>query len=271
MSISYNKSIPVVFLVQEGDELPRAATEEDFLRAGYVPAATRGKDDSAAAASENPAPCFFDGVEAKKDEDCPLTCEECLFLGENHVLVELTTIPELIGDVLKDTAKVLRLDDFKGHVDGLLDPFKFVIPEEKAQPENSAPKAKSSSIEDIAGDLFTGAFNVFNSVKDGLSGLLEPVEYIETEKPSTDEKATPAEPVTPEPVKEEVKAEEEFSAFEKTVIAQFEELGLGEDAKAALRKSKEFSDFLSSNKPTPEQAKAFADLLKNGKPPFFGG
>ena len=327
MSISYDKNVRVVFLVQEGLEKVREATEEDFLRAGYVPAGGRGnvnapvtgeyegtKDEDWAGTPESHKEREF------LDEECEASCEDCVFLGEDHILIDLTSLPHFEGildpfrDVmkLKDIMKTQGLDDLKGTVSGLFgprftetpvvkvpgsdekplaegfdfnalkdfkvfnltdllnpeslyDPLRFTETKEKAK---SAPEKKTSPVEEIAGDVFKGAFNVFNTVKDGLSGLLDPVEYPESPKPTTKESA----PVT-EPVKEEevpVEEKPEFNDFEQTIIGKFEEMGLGADAKSAMRKSKEFAEFLSSSKPTPEQAKAFAEMLKNGKPPFFG-
>lgn len=296
MSISYDKNVQVVFLVQEGSETPREATEEDFLRAGYVPAGGRGNVNAPKA----------DEQERTSKEDCESSCEDCVFLGEDHILFDLSSLPFVEGlldpfkyveglglNNLKDKASELfaplftetpvvkvpgsedkpfaegfdfsAFKNFKRYtLDDVLnlnvqyDPFRTAEPKAKAEP---VTEKKTSPVEEIAGDLFKGAFSVFNTVKDGLSELLEPVDYTVPPKASTDDTK-----VTPEPAKEKP----EFSAFEQTVIDQFEEMGLGADAKAAMRKSKEFSEFLSSNKPTPEQAKAFADMLKNGKPPFFG-
>lgn len=274
MSISYIKDIPVVFMVQEGTDAPREATEEDFLRAGFLPAAGRGFVSATEVAPEKEVP------EAKEDnsteEDPALTsCEDCVFLGEDHFLVDLVSLPGHISDALtdlyKDRVKIFRLEDLKdGLKKDVLDPLlSFAdskISESKAKVEAEKPVTKTP-VEDFAGDLFNGAFSVFNTVKDGLSGLLDPLldpDFPETAKPAAKE----SEPVAP--VVEEPAAEPEFNEFEQTVIDKFEEMGLGADAKSAMRKSREFSEFLVSQKPTPEQTKAFADMLKNGKPPFFG-
>lgn len=297
MSISYDKNVHVVFLVQEGSETPREATEEDFLRAGYVPASGRGNVNS-------PKATEFEGI---KDEDCEASCEDCVFLGEDHhILIDLSSLPFVEGlldpfkyveglglNNLKDKASELFaplfmqtpvvkvpgseekpvaegfdfnvFKDFKRYTledilnpNAQYDPFQTTEPKVKAEP---ATEKKTSPVEEIAGDLFKGAFSVFNTVKDGLAELLEPVDYTVPPKSSTEDTK-----VTPEPAEEKP----EFSEFEQTVIDKFDEMGLGADAKAAMRKSKEFTEFLSSNKPTPEQAKAFAEMLKNGKPPFFG-
>lgn len=273
MSISYIKDVPVVFMVQEGTEAPREATEEDFLRAGYLPAAGRGHVSAAAPAAEAVTPPEASKNENPEKEDFePASCEDCVFLGEDHFLVELVTLPELIGgaveDLFHDTVDALRLGDLKdGLKKEIFDPlFSFADPKKSEKP---APKEAASTVEDLAGDLFKGAFNVFNTVKDDFARLLDPLDYPEAQKPAAEKSA----PVTPEPVKEEeVPLEEkpEFNEFEQTIIGKFEELGLGADAKSAMRKSKEFGEFVSSNKPTAEQAKAFAEMLKNGKPPFFG-
>jgi hypothetical protein len=288
MSISYNKDVRVVFMVKEGTEPPREATEEDFLRAGYVPAAGRGHvnapaaDPAAAASPVADADASEDESDAGEEGTDPASCEDCLFLGEDHVLIELVTLPDFVEGILdpfkgiglevKDTiedafkgaTKVFGLNDLKSE---FLDPlFKF---DPLAEPQKPVAKEKAAPVTpDFAGDLFKGAFSVFNTVKDGLTGLLEPVDYTQPPKPAAEKTA----PVTPEPVKEETPAEEkpEFSEFEQSVIGKFAEMGFGADAESALRKSKEFSEFLVSNKPTPEQARAFTDMLKNGKPPFFG-
>lgn len=263
MSISYNKDVRVVFLVQEGLEKVREATEEDFLRAGYVPASGRGNVN---------AP---EGEESS-EEECGPSCEGCGFglgFGEDErILIDLTSLPHFEG--ILDPFKLYAEDrglNFKRFTSDLLNdatlfnPLRFMETKKKAEP---ASEEKASPVEEFAGDIFKGAFNVFNTVKSGLADLLEPVEYPESAKPDAKESA----PVTPEPVKEEAPAEEkpEFNEFEQTVIGKFEEMGLGADAKSAMRKSKEFAEFLSSKSPTPEQAKAFAEMLKNGKPPFFG-
>lgn len=367
MSVSYNKQ--VTFLVQEGEDAPRPATEEDFRRAGFVLV-----EEAATSETKESAPNVSDEHKLPENEDYDLNenvidfdelddivRELFLNIGSIANLSEIPTIaalfnplmewvdnshevmeligvayeaaPEnpvaeqsaepkpsffpdacgtkspcngefdfpsipplvsgLLGDLLEDTAKVIRFDELKGHVSGILDPFKFVDPNEQA-----AAREKSSPVEDIAGDLFNGAFKVFNSVKDGLSGLLDPIEYPETQKRSSEEKSTPSEPSKevfgdeylnllrdagaqntegtpekPETTDNQTSNVEkpEFTVFEQSIIDMFEEKGLGADAKAAMRKSKEFTDFLSSSKPTPEQVKMFSDLFKNGKPPFFGG
>lgn len=258
MSISYNKDVRVVFLVQEGLGKVREATEEDFLRAGYVPASGRGNVDAPEVAATT-------DKEAGEDYCDSASCEGCAF-GEEIYLIDF--VGGKLGDVFKDTIMASRLDKLKDTVGAALDPLLFFVEDVKVEAEKPAMKEKVAPVEGFAGDLFKGAFNVFNTVKSGLADLLEPVEYPEPAKPDAKESA----PVTPEPVKEETTAEEkpEFNEFEQTVIGKFEEMGLGADAKSAMRKSKEFAEFLSSKSPTPEQAKAFAEMLKNGKPPFFG-
>jgi hypothetical protein len=275
MPISYNKNIPVVFLVQEGDELPREATAEDFLKAGYVPADGRGHVGQPA--YEETKAEDWSGAESRKEcsEECEGCCEGCCGdcdpVGADGLRIDLTTLPPVILDPFKfvrETAgifaegydpkflKDFNLEDVKDE-SMLYDPLTFTY---KKKDESVAAEPKLPSFDEFAGDLFKGAFSVFNGVKSGLADLLEPIDYSETSKPAAETKTAP------EPAEEKP----EFSEFEQTVIDKFEEMGLGADAKSAMRKSKEFADFLSSKKPTPEQAKAFAEMLKNGKPPFFG-
>lgn len=254
MSISYNKSVPVVFLVQEGDELPREATAEDFLKAGYVPADGRGYVNSAE-------------DEEASEEGCGGSCEGCCDFSEGYdpIFLDLSSLPNVAGilDPFKMFAEKNGLN-YKRYTSDLLNdatlfnPLRSTEPKVKAEP---VTEEKTSPVEEIAGDLFKGAFSVFNTVKDSLAGLMEPIDYSGSSKPSPEDTK-----VAPETAEEKP----EFSEFEQTVIDKFDEMGLGADAKAAMRKSKEFTEFLNSNKPTPEQAKAFADMLKNGKPPFFG-
>lgn len=251
MSISYNKSVPVVFLVQEGDELPREATAEDFLKAGYVPADGRGYVKS----PED---------EETEGEGCGGSCEGCCDFSEGHdpIFLDLSSLPNVAG--IFDPFKIFAEENglsYKRYTSDLLNDNTLFNPlweEEKVKP---AKEEKTSPVEEFAGDLFKGAFNIFNTVKGGLADLLEPIDYSESAKSSTEEAKVASEPTQEKP---------EFTEFEQTIIDKFEEMGLGSDAKSAMRKSKEFSDFLSSKAPTPEQAKAFAEMLKNGKPPFFG-
>lgn len=280
MSISYIKDVQVVFMVKEGAEAPREATEEDFLRAGYLPAAGRGHVSAPEVSSEKEAPAKDENTD-EKDSDLT-SCEDCVLYGEDHFRVEFGAFPELIGetigDMFKDTVKVLRLNDLKDDLKkDIFDPLlsfadsKISEAKEKVEAEKKpAPKDSASPVEDFAGDLFNGAFNVFNAVKGGLSGLLDPlldpITLPEAAKPA-EKVSEPVKPVVEEPAAE---VKPEFSKLEQAVIDQFEEMGLGADAKSAMRKSKEFSDFLGTAKPTAAQAKMFADLLKNGKPPFFG-
>lgn len=251
MSISYNKSVPVVFLVQEGDELPREATAEDFLKAGFVPADGRGYVNS----PED---------EAANEKDCGGSCEGCCDYPEKDdpIFLDLSSLPNVAG--ILDPLKLFAEDHgltYKHYTRDLLNDATLFNPlwtDEKVKPVKDET---SSPIEEFAGDIFKGAFNIFNTVKGGLADLLEPIDYSDSSKPSTEDAK-----VAPEPAQEKP----EFNEFEQTIIDKFDEMGLGADAKSAMRKSKEFSEFLSSNTPTPEQAKAFVEMLKNGKPPFFG-
>ena len=277
MSISYDKNVRVVFLVQEGSETPREATEEDFLRAGYVPAADRVQSPVtyqpiASAAPEDIEGCPEEDLCPKKQESCTSTCEDCVFLGEDHFLVELATLPETLGDAFKDTMKVLGLDDLKGTVSDLFKPVFAPIEREFAKFENEfsekKQEAEAEAIKEETSAEKTGFNNGFKLFTlddldpEKVASIFDPLSFIMDKTSGFATKTA----------KEEAPVEEkpEFSEFEQTVINKFEEMGLGADAKSAMRKSKEFSEFLASKKPTPEQAKAFADLLKNGKPPFFG-
>lgn len=251
MSISYNKSVPVVFLVQEGDELPREATAEDFLKAGYVPADGRGYVKS----PED---------EAASEEECGGSCEGCCDFSEGYdpIFLDLSSLPNVAG--ILDPFKIFAEENglnYKRYTSDLLNDATLFNPLKTDEKVGPVKNEKVSPVEEFAGDLFKGAFNIFNTVKGGLADLLEPIDYSDSSKPSTEDVK-----VAPEPVKEKP----EFTEFEQTIIDTFDEMGLGADAKSAMRKSKEFSDFLSSKAPTAEQAKAFAEMLKNGKPPFFG-
>lgn len=89
MSISYNKMTEVVFLVQEGGEAPRPATEEDFLRAGFVPASSKGAQ---------PTPFDEPKESPKSKKPAP----------EANDRLRVISLPDLLGKLLDDAEEDLK-------------------------------------------------------------------------------------------------------------------------------------------------------------------